>query len=82
MFYRIIRAPPGYPAHQTFMLAAYETLACDSCKGGAKNVESSPFFESLEDARKAIPADARRLPCAPEYQFIELWESCKSQAEP
>ena len=75
MFYRVITAPPGYPPHQKYMVAAYETLAYDSCTGGVNNADGTRFFETLEQARKAMPADARQLPFQPEHQFLELWET-------
>jgi hypothetical protein len=78
MFYRILKAPPGYPSHQKYMVAEYTTLEFDSCRGNVKAIDGSRFFATLEEARKAIPSDARQLPFEPEYQFLELWESSMS----
>jgi hypothetical protein len=69
MFYRILRAPPGYPAHQKLTVAAYRTLEDTSADGSGR------FFSTFEEARAAIPGAARRLEFEPAYQFLELWES-------
>jgi hypothetical protein len=78
MFYRILMAPPGYPPDQNYMVAEYTTLDFEWCCGDVKNTDGSRFFASIEEARKAIPRDARRLPFEPEHQFVELWESSVS----
>ena len=75
MFYRILSAPPGYAAHEKFMVAKYNTPQADSCCGDVRNADGSRFFPTLEDARRAIPGDAREVPFEPEYQSLELWES-------
>jgi hypothetical protein len=68
-------APPGYPPHEDYMVAAYTALDLESCCGGVENTDGSRCFPTIEEARKAIPDDARRLPFQSEYQFLELWES-------
>lgn len=78
MFYRILKAPPGYPSHQNYMVAEYTTLEFDSCCGNVKTIDGSRFFATLEEARKAIPCGARQLPFEPEHQFLELWELSES----
>lgn len=78
MFYRVLAAPPGYPAHQKYMVAEYTALDFDSCRGNVKTTDGSRFFATLEEARKAIPCDGRQLPFEPEYQFLELWESSEA----
>ena len=78
MFYRIMAAPPGCPPRSNYMVASYSTLAYESCCGGVKNVDGSRFFATLEEARKAIPGDARQLPFQREDQFLELWESSQT----
>lgn len=75
VFYRILIAPPGYAPPQNFMVGEYTTLNFESCPGTIKGVDGSKFFPSLEEARKAIPQPANRLPSKVEDQFIELWES-------
>ena len=58
------------------MLAKYRTLDYASSFGNVKNADGSPFFASVEEARKAIPTGVRqRLPFEPDHQFVELWES-------
>jgi hypothetical protein len=80
VYYRILSAPPGYPPHQRYIVAAYQNLAYDSCLGRLTNEEGSQFVETLEEARRMIPEQARRLPFEPEYQFLELWESTVAAA--
>jgi hypothetical protein len=75
MFYRIMIAPPGYAPHQRYMVMAYGTLEYESYISGVNNSDGSRFFSSLEEARRAIPADAKPLPSQPEHQFLELWEA-------
>jgi hypothetical protein len=77
MFYRILSAPPGYPPHQQYMVAAYRTLEFQSSIGYVKNSDGSKYFGSLEEARMALPSDAEQLPFQPEPSdfFLELWES-------
>jgi hypothetical protein len=75
MFYRILTAPPGYPPHQRYIVPEYATLEFVSLGSYVKNMDGSIFFASLEEARMAIPVDARQLPFQQKYQFLELWES-------
>jgi hypothetical protein len=73
MLYRIMTAPPGYARHQRQVVAAYRTLELPTTGSvGHKNADGSPFFGSLEEARTAIPADSKRLPFEPKWQFLEL----------
>lgn len=74
MFYRILNSPPGYPPHQNYMVSAYRTPEFQSCCGYVKNVDGSGFFATIEEARRALPADAKQLPFQPVDQFLELWE--------
>ena len=74
MFYRILKAPPGYPPHQNFVVVAYETLEFESSCGRTKNSDGTVFFATLEEAREGLPVDARQLSFLPEAQFVELWE--------
>jgi hypothetical protein len=74
VFYRILRAPPGYPAHQKYMVSAYTTLEYSSSCGYIANEVGTRFFATLEEARQAMPQDARKLPFEQEDQFLELWE--------
>jgi hypothetical protein len=80
VYYRILSAPPGYPPNQKYMVAAYRTLEYASCLGGVANKEGSRFAETLEEARKMMPAKARRLPFETDGQFLELWESAVAAA--
>ncbi len=82
MFYRIMMAPPGYPPHQKYMVAPYRSLEFESSVERVKNVDGSAFFATLEEARKAIPADGRQQPFQPEHQFLELWESLEPRVDP
>lgn len=75
MFYRIVKAAPGSPSHQNYTVVEYRTLDFTSSLGNVKTVGGSRFFATLEEARQAIPRDAKRLPFEPEHQFVELWES-------
>jgi len=77
VFYRILSSPPGYGPAQRYMLAKYRTLEYDSRIAQVKNLDGSLFFATLEEAHKAIPAEAKRLPFEPEDQFLELWESAE-----
>jgi hypothetical protein len=74
MFYRILKAPPGYPADQQYLVAAYGTLAYSSSKYFLTKDDGSKFTASLEEARRLIPSGARSLPSQPDHQFLELWE--------
>jgi hypothetical protein len=79
MFYRIMMAPPGYAPHQRYMVAAYRTLELPATGSvGLNNADGSPFFSSLEEARRVIPANAKKLPFEPRWQFFELWEASDS----
>jgi hypothetical protein len=75
MIYRILAAPPGYPPLHNYMVAAYATLEYGSCLGNVRKADGTLFAVTLEEARSLLPADAKRLPFEPKYQFLELWES-------
>ncbi len=75
VFYRILKAPPGYPPEQQYLVAAYETLDYYSCKGGITKDDGSGFSVTLEEARQMIPTGATRLHSQPDHQFLELWEA-------
>ncbi len=75
MFYRIMTAPPRYLPEQKYMVGAYGTLQFESAAAYLTTRNGSNFFATLEAAREALPAAARRLPYQPEYQFVELWEA-------
>ena len=77
MFYRILFAPPGYPPDHRFMVGEYRDLEWGSFLGSVAvtSPTGSKFFETLDDARAAIPQPARQLPFERDAQFIELWES-------
>ena len=75
MFYRILKAPPGYSPEQQYLVAAYETLAYDSSKFWVTTDDGNTFVATLEEARRVIPKGARLLPSQPDHQFLELWEA-------
>jgi hypothetical protein len=75
MYYRIIEAPPGYGPDENYMVAAYDTADASSLKYTVRKTDGSIFFAStLEEARKMLPPDAKRVPFEPYYQSLELWE--------
>jgi hypothetical protein len=74
VFYRILKAPPGYGPDQNYLVAIYETLDYDSMKRSITKQDGSKFAATREEARNMIPRSAIRLPFEPEYQFLELWE--------
>ena len=74
MFYRIMTAPPGQGPQEKFMVGVYETLKFGSCVGSLRQKDGGRFFASLEEARRMLPAGARRLTFVAEDQFLELWE--------
>ena len=74
MFYRILRAAPGYPPEQQYLVGAYETLDYHSCKFQLTKHDGSEFVATLEDARQMLPPGAKRLSFQPDSQFLELWE--------
>jgi hypothetical protein len=72
MYYRIITAPPGYAAHERYLVAAYPTRTFDHSTS-IFNANGSRFFDTLEAARSALPANSINVPSQVEHQFIELW---------
>ena len=55
MFYRILKAPPGYPPEQQYQVVAYETLAYDSPKFWVTKEDGGNAVATLEEARRMIP---------------------------
>ena len=74
MYYRILKAPPGYSSDQSFMLVQYRDLDYASRCGSVKNSLGTEFFGTIEEARHYLPVTARKLPFESEHQFLELWE--------
>jgi hypothetical protein len=74
MFYRIMKAPPGYPPEQQYLVGAYQSLAYDSYLSPITKADGSRFAATLDEARRMVPAGARLLSSPPEDQFVELWE--------
>jgi hypothetical protein len=74
MFYRIIKAPPGYALEQQYLVGAYETLEYDSFRFNMTKDDGTKFAPNLDEAYRMIPTSAKRLPFDPEFQFLELWE--------
>jgi hypothetical protein len=80
MLYRILRSPPGYPPEQQYLVAAYETLAFESCKFWVTKEDGSRFVATVEEARQLLPAGARLLPSEPhQSRTINLWNSGKRE---
>lgn len=75
MFYRIIKAPPGYAAGQNYLVAAYETRDALSKNYKVRRDDGTLFAATLEDARRMLPENAKQLPFEPIAQFLELWEA-------
>lgn len=75
MFFRIIAAPPGYPPHERYMVAAYDSLEFGSLRYSLSTARGGKFAATLDEARSMIPIAARRVFVEPEDQFLELWES-------
>ena len=75
MFYRILKAPPGYPPNQQYLVGAYQALDYDSYVFPVTKVDGSRFAATLHEAREMIPKGARLLPSQPESFFLELWEA-------
>jgi len=78
MFYRILKAAPGYPKDQQFSVATYNDLALDSAGGYLTNDQGSRYVASLHEARQLIPENARRLPFERTNQFLELYSDQSS----
>ncbi len=74
MFYRIIKAPPGFAPDQKYMVAAYETLDMSSKKFEVKRKDGTLFAATLDEARQMMPSKARCCHFEPFGQFLELWE--------
>src|SRR5262249_49808454 len=74
-FYRILAAPPGYAPHQKDIVSAYQNPDSCSKTDNIRMPDGTLFAATLEEARRVIPPAAKQLPFAPEYQFLELWES-------
>ncbi len=75
MFYRILRAPPGYPSQQHYRVLAYESLEYDSVKFWVTKEDGAKSVATLEEARRLLPAGARYVHSQADHQFIELWEA-------
>ena len=74
MFYRIIESPPGYRPDEKYMVAKYPTLAIGSSQAIFSDT-GSRFFPTIENARGALPPNAKQLPFESEPPFVELWEA-------
>jgi hypothetical protein len=74
MYYRIIKAPPGYGPTENYMVAAYETAELPSKGTAIRKADGSRFTATLEEARKMLPPDAKPVSFEPYYQSLELWE--------
>lgn len=70
MMYRILNSPPGYPDDRKYMVVAYENLDLDSRVSGEV---TDTFAATLDEARRLIPKDSRRLEFEPSNQFLELY---------
>ena len=81
MYYRILKAPPGYGPDRNFMVVAYETLELSSQLGRGKKYAGALFARTLEEARLHIPTPASQLPFEPDHQFVELWEIASSKTK-
>jgi len=75
MFYRIIKAPPGYAPDQNYLVAAYETVDACSKKYNVRNADGTLFAATLEEARRMMPTNAKPHQFEPTDQFLELWEA-------
>ena len=75
MFYRIIKAPPGYAVEQKYLVAAYETMDLLSRKHNVTREDGTLFATTLEEAREMLPKNAKQQPYQPSDQFLELWEA-------
>lgn len=75
VFYRILSAAPGYSHPMNYLLGKYRTLEYKSHIEKVKNADGSFFYATIEEARKAMPASAIRLPFEPDGTTLELWES-------
>jgi len=75
MFFRILKAPPGFPPEEQYRLVEYENSDLDSHIGRWRP------FASLEEARGMIPKDAVRLPFEPMNQFLELYSQDESNQQ-
>jgi len=80
MFYRIVKAPPGYAPDQKYLVAAYETMDARSKKCNVKKADGGLFVATVEEARRMIPNNATPHSFEPNDQFLELWEAedCRS----
>jgi hypothetical protein len=73
MFFRIIKAPPGYPPDQKYLVAAYETKDARSKRYDVMKTDGSLFAATIEEARQMIPNNSMPLSFEPDGQFLELW---------
>lgn len=73
MYYRVMTSPPGCGPNERYMVGMYGTLDMESWTHYLDELNGRPYFPTLEDARAALPGDARRLPFEPRYQLLELW---------
>ncbi|MDB5341898.1 MAG: hypothetical protein JWP89_275 [Schlesneria sp.] len=72
MFFRILKAPPGFPPEEQFRVVEYENADLDS------RIIRWRSVASLEEARRTIPSEAVRLPFEPMNQFLELYSHNES----
>lgn len=75
MFFRIVKAPPGYAPDQKYLVAAYETEDAYSKSYNVKKDNETFFAASLEEARRMMPNNATPRFFEPDGQFLELWEA-------
>ena len=80
MFFRIVKAPPGYAPAQKFLVAAYETEDACSKSYNVRKADGTLFASTLEEARRLMPSNATRLSFEPDGQFLELWEERNGDA--
>ena len=80
MFYRIVKAPPGYAPDQNYLVAAYQTMDARSKKCNITKADGSLFAATLEEARRMIPTNATPHSFEPTDQFLEVWEAEDGQS--
>lgn len=74
MYYRIMRAPPGYPEDQKYLVGRYKNAdTCDGFAGYLKKEDGTRFAATLEEARYMLPENSTLMPFKPVDQFLELW---------
>jgi hypothetical protein len=75
VYYRILDGPPGFIDFFGFTVVAYKTIDFGSSCGNMCRSDGSVHFNTIGEARLAIPSDAAQLPFEARHQFHELWES-------